>query len=199
MTDTGERILREALALFAQNGYEAVSMRDIAGRLGLSQAALYRHFAGKRDIFESIVRRMAETDRLRAREWAVPEGAYADMAETYRDTPLSAVARFGLAQTRYWTEDAFARDFRRMLTLEQYRGTEMAALFQQYLGAGVVDYLSDLFKAAGIADARGLAVRFYAPLFLLMALSDAPGGCPDGMRLAAAHVERFLKETEGKP
>ena len=44
MGDTKERILQTALELFAHKGYEAVSVSDIAGALGLTKGALYRHF-----------------------------------------------------------------------------------------------------------------------------------------------------------
>ena len=40
MADTKERILLAALKLFAENGYEAVSVRDIAGELSMTKAAL---------------------------------------------------------------------------------------------------------------------------------------------------------------
>jgi AcrR family transcriptional regulator len=46
-TDTRSRILAEALKLFARHGAEAASMRDIAAAVGVSEAALYRHFASK--------------------------------------------------------------------------------------------------------------------------------------------------------
>ena len=36
MADTKERILQAALKLFAENGYEAVSVRDIAGELDIA-------------------------------------------------------------------------------------------------------------------------------------------------------------------
>ena len=42
---TKERILRIALELFAQNGYLGTSMNDIAGQLGFTKAALYKHCA----------------------------------------------------------------------------------------------------------------------------------------------------------
>mgnify|MGYP002232032704 FL=1 len=44
---TKERILRTALELFAQNGYLGTSMNDIAGQLGITKAALYKHYASK--------------------------------------------------------------------------------------------------------------------------------------------------------
>ena len=54
MGDTKERILLTALELFSENGYEAVSVSDIAAELGITKGALYRHYRSKRDIFESI-------------------------------------------------------------------------------------------------------------------------------------------------
>ena len=62
MADTKERILMAALRLFAREGYEAVSVSDIAGELGLTKGALYKHFKNKRDIFDSIVARMVQVD-----------------------------------------------------------------------------------------------------------------------------------------
>jgi AcrR family transcriptional regulator len=47
---TRERILDIALELFADQGYEKTSLRDIAARLGTTKAALYYHFERKEDI-----------------------------------------------------------------------------------------------------------------------------------------------------
>ena len=57
MTDTKERILESALRLFARDGYEAVSVSMIAGELGMTKGALYKHYKSKRDIFDSILRK----------------------------------------------------------------------------------------------------------------------------------------------
>ena len=46
---TKERILRIALELFAQNVYLGTSMNDIAGQLGFTKAALYKHYSSKQD------------------------------------------------------------------------------------------------------------------------------------------------------
>ena len=53
---TDEKILKTALRLFAKYGYHGTSMRDIAGELGLTKAALYRHFSGKEEILDVIIR-----------------------------------------------------------------------------------------------------------------------------------------------
>jgi AcrR family transcriptional regulator len=48
-------ILDAALAVFAEKGYEGGTMREIAARLGLTEPALYRHYAGKEALFEDLV------------------------------------------------------------------------------------------------------------------------------------------------
>ena len=68
MGNRKEEILIVALHLFARDGYEAVSVSQIAGELDMTKGALYRHYKSKRDIFDSIVKRMEQQDSEQARE-----------------------------------------------------------------------------------------------------------------------------------
>ncbi len=52
---TRDRILDAALALFAEKGYEATSMREIAEQLGMTKPALYYHFDSKEDIVRALL------------------------------------------------------------------------------------------------------------------------------------------------
>ena len=56
--NTKERILEEALKLFSQSGYMGTSMNDIAAELGVTKAALYKHYkskqAGQNSLFHKI-------------------------------------------------------------------------------------------------------------------------------------------------
>ena len=52
--DTRGRIQHVALELFAEQGYERTSLREIAERLGVTKAALYYHFKSKEDIVRSF-------------------------------------------------------------------------------------------------------------------------------------------------
>src|SRR5215469_4010340 len=52
--DTRARIQQVALELFAEQGYERTSLREIAERLGVTKAALYYHFKSKEDIVHSF-------------------------------------------------------------------------------------------------------------------------------------------------
>src|SRR5262249_61129268 len=45
-----ERLERAALALFAENGYDATTVAQIADRAGLTKSTFFRHFADKREV-----------------------------------------------------------------------------------------------------------------------------------------------------
>jgi AcrR family transcriptional regulator len=53
-TGTRARVQQVALELFAEQGYEKTSLREIAERLGVTKAALYYHFKSKEDIVHSL-------------------------------------------------------------------------------------------------------------------------------------------------
>ena len=172
MADTREKILNAALQLFARDGYEAVSVSGIASALGITKGALYRHYQNKRDIFDSIVRRMEERDRQQSAEHGVPEGTAEEMPSAYEAADPQNILAFSKAMFRYWTEDEFASNFRKMLTLEQFRSPEMGGLYQQYLAAGPLGYMADLLAALEIPRPQAEAARFYAPMFLLYSVYD---------------------------
>ena len=138
----------------------------------MTKAALYRHYRNKRDIFESILRRMEERDAEQARDHALPEGKPEETGEAYGTASVGDITRFAKAMFRYWTEDPFASRFRRMLTLEQFRDPEMGSLYQQYLAAGPLGYTADLFTAMGLPRPKEEASAFYAPMFLLYSVYD---------------------------
>jgi AcrR family transcriptional regulator len=58
-TDTRARIHQVALQVFAERGWEAATLREIADRLGITRPALYYHFTSKEDILASIHRELA--------------------------------------------------------------------------------------------------------------------------------------------
>lgn len=172
MSETKEAILHTALRLFARDGYEAVSVSQIAGALGMTKGALYKHYQNKRDIFESILARMEELDARHAQRFDLPQGLPSDMEEAYRKATMNQLRAFALDQFAYWTAEEFPANFRRMLTLEQYRSAEMRGLYQQYLAAGPLGYVSELFAAWGVKNAREKAIAFYGPMFLLYSIYD---------------------------
>jgi AcrR family transcriptional regulator len=198
---TKENILLTALRLFARDGYEAVSVSAIAGELGMTKGALYKHYKNKRDIFDSIVERMYQIDHERARSHEVPEEAFGDAPSAYRATSVEKFGAFTESQYRFWTEDEFACDFRKMLTLEQYRNPEMADLYQNCLACGMVDYTEDVFREM-MADGslvkgnpRLFALEYCAPLHLLISMSDRSADKEGLAHLLTAHIRDFIQRN----
>ena len=197
MNGTKEQILLTALELFSRKGFDAVSVSDIAGKLGITKGALYRHYTSKQDIFEKIVERMYRIDAERAKQYRLPEKLFTDSPESYCQICWDSIASFTIAQFHFWTEDPFAASFRRMLTIEQYSREEMGQLYRSCLSQGPVSYLEDIFREmmkAGTlrqGDPGQLAIFYFAPLFLLIQLSDSSQPPKEAEQLLTAHIEEF--------
>ena len=172
MGNRKEEILIVALHLFARDGYEAVSVSQIAGALGITKGALYRHFKSKRDIFDCIVQHMEQGDSEQAADNNMPEDNKESMPERYETISLEDFIQYSKSMFEYWTEDDFPSSFRKMLTIEQFRSEEMQGLYQQYLSSGPAAYVKDLFESMGIAHAEENAVRFYATMYFYYSVYD---------------------------
>ena len=172
MSNRKEEILIVALHLFARDGYEAVSVSQIAGELDMTKGALYRHYKSKRDIFDCIVQRMEQQDGEQAAEYDMPEDEKESMPEKYENVSLDDFVEYSKSMFEYWTEDDFASSFRKMLTIEQFRSEEMQNLYQQYLVSGPTEYVKDLFKSMEIKNPEENAVKFYANMFFCYSMYD---------------------------
>jgi TetR/AcrR family transcriptional regulator len=55
VADTRERILTTAERLFAERGFDSVSISDVAREAGVCKANVFHHFAGKPALYEAVV------------------------------------------------------------------------------------------------------------------------------------------------
>ncbi|MCI6836516.1 MAG: TetR/AcrR family transcriptional regulator [Clostridiales bacterium] len=196
--DTKERILETALELFAQNGYLGTSMNDIAGRLGFTKATLYKHYTSKQEILDRIVERMNRMDYARAEEYEMPETEPDGFAEAYMHTPVQKIRAYSMAQFDHWIKDPFSSNFRKMLTLEQYRDPKLAQLYHDYLAGGPLEYMAAIFRKLTDSDdaAMQLALEFYGPMYLLYSVYDSAENKKSVSALLAAHIDRFIEKAE---
>lgn len=197
--DTKESIMITALQLFANRGYDAVSVSDISGALGLSKGALYRHYASKRDILNSIVKRMEQEDINRAKKFGVPVGSYAQTPQMYRDITVEKLMIYAKEEFTYWTKDEFASSFRKMLTIEQYKDKELQKLYQKHILDGVLTYLEGIFKVIGITkkgqieNPKHIALEFYATFYMLLSLYDTVENKDEVEELFELHIKDFYQ------
>ena len=198
--ETKERILETALELFAQSGYLGTSMSDIAARMGITKAALYKHYAGKQEILDRIVQRMNELDAARAAAYEMPGAAPEGFAQAYLNTPLDRIRAYSTAQFDHWTREPFSANFRKMLTLEQYRDARLAQLYQENLASGPVKYMAAIFRTLTDSDetAMQLALDFYGPMYLLYSVYDGAADQSAVAPMLEAHIDRFIAKLEGE-
>lgn len=196
--DTKERIIDVALELFAQSGYLGTSMSDIAKQLGITKGALYKHYTGKQEILDSIVERMKKMDYERAEEYEMPETEPDGFAETYMSTPIQNIRAYAMAQFDHWTKEHFSSNFRKMLTLEQYRDPKLAQLYHDYLATGPTEYMAAIFRKLTDSDdaAMQLALEFYGPMFLLYSVYDGASDKDSIAPMLSAHIDRFISKVE---
>ena len=196
--DTKKRILEVALELFAEKGYLGTSMSDIANRLGITKGALYKHYAGKQKILDSIVERMNKMDYERAEEYEMPETQPDGFAEAYLHTPIENIRTYSMAQFDHWTAESFSSNFRKMLTLEQYRDPKLKQLYHDYLATGPTEYMSAIFRKLADSDeaAMQLALEFYGPMFLLYSVYDGAADKDSVAPMLSAHIDRFIARIE---
>jgi AcrR family transcriptional regulator len=97
-----EQLLDAAEALFSQHGFHAVTIKDIADKVGVHKSLVHYYFTDKQDVFEKVLARRApitsgrRMDALEAYELAVAgkptvEGAL----RAYLDTDLDTYADGG--------------------------------------------------------------------------------------------------------
>lgn len=112
--ETRARILVGARELFGRNGFDGTTVREIAERAGLTDAALYYHFKSKREILQAI--------------WEQPVGG--GPAQIRPDGPLT-VMRLREILESILEFTIRNRDFLRLVTRETLAGDETAHALRQ--------------------------------------------------------------------
>jgi AcrR family transcriptional regulator len=142
------RILDATLALAEEEGLDAVTMRSVAGRLGVTPMALYRYVGDKQGLLDGLVERLLD-------ELPAP-----DPALEWPDR-LRAMSR-GLREAARRHPEVFLMLFRRPAATPQARRTR----------GGLYDALRD----AGVPeDALPRAERLLSTFYLGFAASEAAG------------------------
>ena len=202
---TKEKIAQAALELFSVRGYEAVSVRDIAGAVGIKESSIYNHFKCKQAIFDALVEesgRQIEAIFAPYHLTGRPGPALAEM-DFMRDIEALA-ALTGDVFLRFITNDGL-RMFRQMLTLEQYRNGEAGRCYRDIFIEAPIRFQTALFAQMmqrGIfrpGDPGAAAAQFYGPIFLLFSRC---GGSAEEDAVRSAlwdHVLQFARIYETEP
>ncbi|MGN0839705.1 MAG: TetR/AcrR family transcriptional regulator [Candidatus Ornithospirochaeta sp.] len=191
--NTREEILDVALSLFSTKGYDATSLSDISAMLGVSKAALFKHFDSKEEILFSVMKMMDEEDRNRARDMNVPEDKKSESEEDYRDINKNDFISYALSQFEYWTENKRASEYRKFLSLERLRREELRVKWEENFVSGPLSYTKDVMEALGIDGYEKKAMRLWSLMFLSYFLFDSG---EDKEKLKTNLKEEFEKLLE---
>ena len=198
--DTKQRILDKALELFSAQGYDAVSMGQIAAAVGIKAPSLYNHFPGKQAIFDALV---AST----AAQYEADTGKLdIHVQNAARDIPVfTEITEDALFEKvrqifEYSLHNETISRFRRMMTIEQFRSPELAALYSARYVERVVRYHAGIFRALIAAgeiaaeEPEALAMLYVAPVLTLIGVCDRQpereGECLQKLR---THVRLFFR------
>lgn len=162
--NTKERILDVSLSLFSTSGYEAVSVRDICGSVGIKESSLYYHFKNKRDILDSLMRK------------------YEDHVNSLLHVLRSASAPNGEGFSLDWLDiyffeqylfDPFCNRMMRLMLIEQFHNEEIRKAYERWLFVEPYQIQTSVFATLakiGLmseADANRMGHAFFATTTML--------------------------------
>lgn len=197
--NTKQKILEAALDLFSVWGYEATSISQIAGAVGIRKASLYSHYAGKHEILDALVEYVMEQyDRhsiFANADWDDP-GFTKDKTALCAETAIRMI----LGQIGYIVHDPLICRSRKMLTIEQFRNQELRALQTKHNYEDVMKYFMGLMRflvRQGILkdnDTEIMAAQLCLPISVWINLCDRePEREAEVMELIRRHVRQFFE------
>jgi AcrR family transcriptional regulator len=195
--DRPDEIVAAALEIFAEKGFAAARLEDIAARAGVSKGAIYLYFATKEDIFRAVVEQGVAPNLLALQGMALQAPSFFPLARGF--TQLVA----GLLQT------SPVGGIVKMVIAEARNFPELARIWHDRL---VAPALAAMTAAIAAGQARGeirpgdprlFAVSLISPLLVGVVFREtfAPVGAEpfDLPALAAQHVETLLRGMTPDP
>lgn len=196
--DTKKKILKVSLALFAQKGFDGVSVREIAKEVGVRESALYKHYKNKEDILDKIIEEMISSIRNGYELRHVPETLTEGVAEGYRNISEEQLCEMSWSIFKMFTEEPKLSNFRRLLMREQFHNKTFAKYYDKFFIEGVIESQAKTFLQlvdSGLfrkADERIIALHFYGPILLLFQQYDCEPEKKDEIKgMLFKHVRAF--------
>ena len=202
--DTKQRILDKALELFSTQGYDSVSVGEIAKAVGIKAPSLYNHFPSKQAIFDAIVESTAaqyeaDTDKINIHVQNAQKDipVFTEITENALFEKVQQIFEYSLHN------EAISR-FRRMMTIEQFRSPELATLYSKRYVERILNYHADILRtliASGEICAENpdaLAMMYVAPVVTLIGVCDRqPEREHECLDKLQNHVRLFFRMVHG--
>lgn len=174
-SDARERLVGAAYELFSQSGVQAVGIDAIIERSGVARQTMYRHFGSKQELVLAFLERR---EQLWTRDWL-----QAEVARRGATPQEQLLAIFDVFDEWFRRPDFEGCSFINVL-LEHPSGKHPVHRAAAAYLAGIRQFLEDLARQAGIADAQDFAREWH----ILMKGSIVAAG--EGDREAAMHAKK---------
>ncbi len=164
--NTKELIMQEALKMFSNQGYDSVSIRDIAKTVNIKESSIYYHFKNKQDIVDSLVSKFEGHLNMLVKKL---NEAIEKLAPNVSFSPISINAYY----FDQYLFDPFCNQMLRFIMLEQFHNNEMVALYDKYLFELPYKYQVGVFETLGkmgimnMEQALFIGNAYYAEMTML--------------------------------
>jgi AcrR family transcriptional regulator len=190
--DRPGEIVEAALAVFAEKGFAAARLDEIAARAGVSKGALYLYFATKEELFRAVVEQAIAPNILAVRAMiAAHPGPIGDLLRLVPDRIAALLDTLPVGGVV------------KMVIGEAGNFPELARVWHDRLVAQALGAMTDALAAAQArgevrpGDPRMYALQLIAPLLVGVIWRETfvPVGAPafDLPALARQHVETMLR------
>ena len=197
--DTKDLIITTALDLFSKQGFDGVSVRDIAKQVGVRESALYKHFKSKQEILDKIAEKMSADVHEVYKTVQAPEALGSDIAGAYANISEKKLCEMVWNVFQVFTGETELAKFRRLLFHEK-NNKNFATYYNFFFLDGVVKKQTEVFSKlikAGLfkkQDAVIMAMQFYSPVLFLFIKSDCGNTSEEEIKKTLfAHIHSFGK------
>ena len=140
---TRDKIMDVALNMFSERGYEAVSIRDICGEVGIKESTLYYHFKNKKDILDSLIEKFRSyIDGLLSHVDEITEEP-AKKGKKSDDISLQMVDSYMIDSYLF---DPFCNLMLRLMMIEQFHNEEIRELYEKTLFTDPYEIQMNVFR-----------------------------------------------------
>lgn len=193
--DRRKLIVRQAIDLFAQQGFRATRVKDIAEKVGTSDALVFQHFPTKRELYDALLEQLCARKHFTEVEQLLYYAPEYDLEDV-----LTKLSAWVLEQTE--AEPAWLR---LILYASLERDEAVEELTEEHFGR-IIEYVAYEIAEGQTAgrfragDTKAYARSFFAGLLGLSLLRtvvrDADYVRDETRRAAATHVALFLRGLE---
>ena len=142
--NTKEKIMDVALHMFSERGYEAVSIRDICGEVGIKESTLYYHFKNKKDILDSLIEKFRNhIDGLLSHIDEIPGDGQQKKGKK-NDIASSKIMDTYMMESYLF--DPFCNLMIRLMMIEQFHNEEIRVLYEKTLFTDPYEIYMNVFK-----------------------------------------------------